>query len=39
MSKSLKDLHSEVIEYLKQGKFAEGIEEFYAEGLLNISLQ
>ncbi len=31
MSKSLKDLHSEVIEYLKQGKFAEGIEEFYAE--------
>ena len=31
MSKSLKDLHEEVIEYLKQGKFVEGIEDFYAE--------
>ena len=31
MSKSLKELHEQVIEYLKQGKFAEGIEDFYAE--------
>lgn len=31
MSKSLQELHAEVIEYLKQGKFAEGIEDFYAE--------
>ncbi len=31
MSKKLSDLHSQVIEFLKQGKFVEGIEEFYAE--------
>jgi hypothetical protein len=31
MSKSLTDMHAQVIEYLKQGKFAEGIEEFYTE--------
>lgn len=31
MSKNLSDMHAQVIEYLKQGKFAEGIEEFYAE--------
>ncbi len=32
MSVSLSELHDQVIEYLKQGKFAEGIEDFYAEG-------
>ena len=31
MSKNLSDMHAQVIEYVKQGKFAEGIEEFYAE--------
>ena len=31
MSQSLHALHEQVIEYLKQGKFAEGIEDFYAE--------
>ena len=31
MSQSLHALHEQVIEYLKQGKFAEGIENFYAE--------
>ena len=31
MSQGLKELHAQVIEYLKQGKFAEGIEDFYAE--------
>ena len=31
MSQSLQTLHAQVIEYLKQGKFAEGIEDFYAE--------
>lgn len=31
MSQSLQTLHEQVIEYLKQGKFAEGIEDFYAE--------
>ena len=31
MSQSLKELHAQVIGYLKQGKFAEGIEDFYAE--------
>ena len=31
MAKNLSDMHAQVIEYLKQGKFAEGIEEFYAE--------
>jgi len=31
MSKSLTDMHTQVIDYLKQGKFVEGIEEFYAE--------
>ncbi len=31
MSLRLKDLHDQVIDYLQQGKFAEGIEEFYAE--------
>jgi len=31
MSQSLHTLHEQVIEYLKQGKFAEGIENFYAE--------
>lgn len=36
MSKSISELHSQVIEYLKQGKFAEGIEDFYAE---NVSVQ
>lgn len=28
---NLKELHSQVIDYLKQGKFTEGIEDFYAE--------
>lgn len=28
---SLTELHNQVIDYLKQGKFAEGIEDFYAE--------
>ena len=32
MSANLSDLHDQVIEYLKQGKFAEGIEDFYTEG-------
>ena len=31
MSQSLQTLHEQVIEYLKQGKFAEGIEDLYAE--------
>jgi hypothetical protein len=31
MSKNLTDMHAQVIDYLKQGKFVEGIEEFYAE--------
>ncbi len=31
MSQSIQELHAQVIEYLKQGKFAEGIEDFYAE--------
>ena len=31
MSKNLTDMHTQVIDYLKQGKFVEGIEEFYAE--------
>jgi hypothetical protein len=31
MSQSIKELHAQVIEYLKQGKFSEGIEDFYAE--------
>lgn len=28
---SLKELHAQVIAYLEAGKFAEGIEDFYAE--------
>ena len=28
---NLKELHSQVIDYLKQGKFVEGIHDFYAE--------
>jgi hypothetical protein len=28
---NLKTLHGQVIDYLKQGKFVEGIEEFYAD--------
>ena len=28
---NLNDLHGQVIDYLRQGKFAEGIEDFYAE--------
>lgn len=28
---SLEQLHDRVIDYLRQGKFAEGIEDFYAE--------
>lgn len=31
MSQNVKELHAQVIEYLQQGKFAEGIEDFYAE--------
>ncbi|MGB0909108.1 MAG: hypothetical protein ACPGYT_02000 [Nitrospirales bacterium] len=31
MSAKLSDLHSQVMDYLQQGKFAEGIEDFYAE--------
>ena len=31
MSQSLQALHAQLIDYLKQGKFAEGIEDFYAE--------
>jgi hypothetical protein len=31
MSKNLTNLHAQVIDYLKQGKFVEGIEELYAE--------
>ena len=31
MSQSLQTLHEQVIEYLKQGKFAAGIEDLYAE--------
>jgi len=31
MSQSIQELHEQVIEYLKQGKFAEGIEDCYAE--------
>ena len=31
MSQSLQTLHEQVIEYLKQAKFTEGIEDFYAE--------
>ena len=29
----LQELHGNVIEYLKQGKFAEGIEEFYSDSV------
>ena len=28
---SLQELHGQVIQYLKEGKFAEGIEDFYAD--------
>ena len=28
---NLKELHGQVIDYLKQGKFVEGIENFYAD--------
>ncbi len=28
---SLAELHNQVIDYLKQGKFVEGIEDFYAD--------
>lgn len=31
MSSQLADLHAQLIDYLRQGKFAEGIEDFYAE--------
>ena len=31
MSVSLSNLHNQVIDYLKQGKFAENIEDFYTE--------
>ena len=31
MSETIENLHNQVINYLKQGKFAEGIEGFYAE--------
>ncbi|GJL55377.1 MAG: hypothetical protein NPIRA02_25090 [Nitrospirales bacterium] len=31
MSQNLQDLHAQVIEYMKQGRFVEGIEDFYAE--------
>lgn len=31
MSQSIQELHGQLIEYLKQGKFAEGIEAFYSE--------
>ncbi|MCA9473229.1 MAG: hypothetical protein MRJ96_11175 [Nitrospirales bacterium] len=31
MSQRLQELHAQVVEYLKQGKFVEGIEDFYAE--------
>ena len=30
---SLEPLHNQVIDYLKAGKFAEGIEDFYAENV------
>ena len=30
-NQGLADLHEQVIDYLKAGKFAEGIEDFYAE--------
>jgi hypothetical protein len=30
MSQSIEKLHGELIGYLKEGKFAEGIEDFYA---------
>lgn len=32
---SLQALHNQVIEYLEQGKFAEGIEDFYAEDVVS----
>ena len=31
MSQSVRELHDQLIGYLKEGKFAEGIEDFYAE--------
>lgn len=31
MSANIKDLHNQLINYLKEGKFAEGIEDFYTE--------
>lgn len=31
MTESIERLHDELIDYLKDGKFAEGIETFYAE--------
>ncbi len=31
---SLEKLHGQVIDYLKQGKFAEGIDDFYAENVI-----
>ena len=31
MEQSISDLHEELIGYLREGKFAEGIDDFYAE--------
>ncbi len=31
---SVTELHSQLIEYLNQGKFAEGIEDFYHQGVV-----
>ena len=34
MSQSIADLHAQLIAYLEEGKFAEGIEDFYADDVV-----
>ena len=34
MSQSIRTLHDELIGYLEEGKFAEGIEDFYADDVV-----
>ena len=34
MSESIRDRHAQLIAYLEEGKFAEGIEDFYADDVV-----
>ena len=34
MGQSIHDLHAQLIAYLEEGKFAEGIEDFYADDVI-----